>query len=393
MLATELATDLAKRGHKVSFVTSAPSYPLGVVYKGYRNAILSTECCDSVKIVRVWSYISPNNSFWSCILNYGTFSLSALFGGLFARKHDVIMSASPPLPLGFSAYVLSRLWNVPWVLRVEDLYPDTAILAGVINNRIIIRLFYWMERFLYEKAAHISVISNSFRRILLSKGISQSKISELSVWADSELVRPMDGDTRFRNQYKLDGLFVVMYAGNLGYTSALEELLNAAALLQDVVEIRFVIIGEGVKKELLMEIANIEGLNNVVFLPFQPREIFADMLSSADVGLVTLNNASSFTSLPSKLFNIMASERPVLVIAHKDSDIANLVSDADCGVVVPPGKSELLAQAIVELKNDPERSAMMGRNGRTTLVNQFNRQRCIDSYEKMFINMTSQEPE
>lgn len=391
VLATELATDIVKRGHEVTFVTCAPNYPAGNVSYGYRNVFLSKEYLDGVQVVRVWSYISPNKKFWSRILNYGTFSVNALWGGLSVRKHDAIMSASPPLPLGFAAYILSRLWNVPWVLRVEDLYPDAAISAGVISNGLTIRFFYWMEKFFYRKADHISVISSSFKRNIISKGISQSKISELPVWADTDLVRPLDRKTNFRNQNDLNDKFVVMYAGNLGYTSALEEVINAAESLQKVNDIQFVIVGEGVKKRLLMEMTREKGLSNITFLPFQPRENFAEMLSSADIGLVTLNNASSNTSLPSKLFNIMASERPVLVIARQDSDITDLVKKTECGIVVPPEKSSELAQAIIEMKNDPVSSAMMGRNGRVAILNQFNRQSCIDRYEKLFISVTNRD--
>ncbi|MBK7917807.1 MAG: hypothetical protein IPJ94_16395 [Chloroflexi bacterium] len=141
ILATELAVDLVARGHIVSFVTCAPNHPQGKIFPGYTNSLLAREIWQGVQLVRTWSYISPPTGFWRRIFNYGTFSTTAFYGGLVAGRPDVIFSYSPPLPLGVAAWALSRLWRVPWVLRVEDLYPDAAVAAGVLQNQRAIRFF------------------------------------------------------------------------------------------------------------------------------------------------------------------------------------------------------------------------------------------------------------
>lgn len=391
VLATELAEDLVRRGHQVTFVTCAPNYPEGRVFAGYRNHFLARQTREGVQVVRVWSYISPNKGFWSRILNYGTFSLNALWGGYSAGKHDVIMSASPPLPLGLAAYLLSRSWKIPWLLRVEDLYPDTAVAAGVLKNRALIALFYWIERFVYKKATQISVISNGFKRALMNKDVPEAKITVLPVWADPELVKPADRENEFRKENNLCGAFVVMYAGNLGYTSAMEEVISAAESLKDIDDIRFVIIGEGVKKKELMDHAKAKCLENMIFLPFQPRNRFSEMLASADVGLVTLNTSSSHTSLPSKLFNIMSSERAVVAVADPNSDLSDVIRQANCGFVIPPGRSDLLANAILELKSNPDLAEQMGEKGRASLIEGYNRQMCVDGYESDFVKISSEQ--
>ncbi len=122
-----------------------------------------------VHVVRTWSYISPNKGFWSRIWNYATFSASALYGALLAGRPQIMMSYSPPLPLGVTAGLLSWLWNVPWVLRVEDLYPDAAVATGVLRNRLAISFFFRLEKFLYDKATHVSLISDGFRQNLLKR--------------------------------------------------------------------------------------------------------------------------------------------------------------------------------------------------------------------------------
>jgi colanic acid biosynthesis glycosyl transferase WcaI len=293
------------------------------------------------------------------------------------------VSYSPPLPLGLSAWLLSRLWRVPWVLEVEDLYPDAAVAAGVLHNRRVISFFSAMERFLYRHATHVSVISESFRRNLDRKGVPPEKITLIPVWADPDIVRPLPRENDFRRRHGLSGKLVVMYAGNLGLTSCLEDVLNAAKLLKDEANIRFVIVGEGVKKDDLEAMARDAELTNVLFLPYQPREIFPEMLAAADLGLVTLNSSSASSSLPSKIFNVMASARPIVAVAPMDSEIAHLVEDAHCGIVVPPEHPARLAEVLVGLLGQADLLAEMGQNGRVQLESRYSRRGCADAYENM----------
>ncbi len=387
VLITELATDLAQRGHQITMVTGAPNYPKGKVFSGYHNRLYQVERRDGVRVVRTWSYISPDKRFWRRILNYGTYSATAFYGGLFAGKPDVLVNFSPPLPLGLSAWALSRIWHIPWVLQLNDLYPEAAIAAGVLHNRPAIAFFSSLERFLYRQAFHISMLSEGFRRNLLGKAVPSEKLSIIPVWADPDSVRPLPKENGFRVRYGLEGRFVVLYAGNIGHTSSLEEVLAAAELLREEPDIRFVIVGEGVKKSSLQEQTRNKGLQNILFLPFQPRRQFAEMLAAADVSLVTLNQSSSRSSLPSKTFNIMASARPILAVTPPDSEIAQLVQDAKCGFNTPPEQPELLTEAILKLKRQAGRRIDMGRNGRAQLETKFSRARCVDMYEQMLISL------
>jgi len=391
VLITELTTELVKRGHQVTFVTGAPSYPHGKVFPGYRNRIYQQEELDGVRVIRTWSYISPNKAFWPRIFHYGTYSATALFGGLCAGKPDILVNYSPPLPLGVSAWLLSRLWHVPWVLQLEDLYPDAAVAAGMLHNRAAIAFFEAMERFQYRRATHISLIAESFRRNLLGKGVSQEKMSLIPVWADPDVVRPLPKENSFRDQHGLVGKFVVMYAGNLGLTSSLEDVLVAAELLHHEPGVRFVIIGEGVKKSDLEKVARTRGLENVIFLPYQPRDLFPGMMAAADLSLVTLNSSSSLTSLPSKIFNIMASARPILAVSPSESEIAVLIKEGECGVNIAPGHPEPLAEAILTLRERGDLLTAMGQNGRHQLKAKFSRVHCADMYEQMLRSLCQNE--
>ena len=383
VLITELLTDLAQRGHQVTMVTCAPNYPYGRVYSGYRNQAYYTELLDGVRVVRTWSYISPSKTFWRRIAGYGSYSATALYGGFLASKPDVIVSFSPPLPLGVTAWLLARLWRVPWILQLEDIYPDAAVAAGLLHNHSAITFFSALERFEYRHADHISVISDSFQQNLAGKGVPAEKVTVIPVWADPAAINVLPKENSFRAEHGLAGKFVVMYAGNLGHTSALEEVMNTAEILRDHSQVRFVIVGEGVKKGALEQAAQRSALENVTFLPFQPRQGFAEMLAAADVGLVTLNSSSAQTSLPSKIFNIMASGRPVLAVSPPDSEIARLISEGECGFNVPPGQPDLLAQVISAWEQQPGRLSEMGTRGRRQLEMIYSRARCVDMFERM----------
>ncbi|MFZ3071068.1 MAG: glycosyltransferase family 4 protein [Anaerolineaceae bacterium] len=383
ILATELAEDLVAHGHQVYFVTSTPSYPKGKVFSGYRNSLLKKEKRGGVQIIRVWSFISKSKAFWPRILNFASFSFMSLWGGLAAGKPDVIFSYSPPLPLGIAAWLLSQLWHVPWILRVEDLYPDTAVASGALRNRRIIRLFYGLEKFLYKRCTHLSVISKGFEQVIEAKGISKAKISVQPVWADPDFIQPGPKDNSFRKLHGLTNKFVILYAGNIGQTSCLEDVMLVAESLKDNLLIRFVVIGEGVKKTLIKKIIQQRSLTNVLLLPFQPREDLSGIMAAADVGLVTINKESASYSLPSKVFNVMASSRPILSIAPTESELAQLVNDEDIGINVAPGETDNLLKAIMFFVEHPKQSNEMGTLGRNTILSKYSRVEVIHQYEEL----------
>jgi len=247
----------------------------------------------------------------------------------------------------------------------------------------VIDFFLEIEQFLYQHAQRISVISEGFQRSLLSKGVPGSNIKLIPVWADPNEVRPMQKENDFRHLYGLDDKFVLMYAGNIGLTSCLEDVLAAAEILRDRNDIRIVLVGEGIKKESLKNEARVKNLSNVLLLPYQPRDTLPEMLAAADVGLVTLNSGASLSSLPSKTFTVMASARPILAVTPPDGEVASLIRVAGCGWNVPPASPRVLAGTIVALKAQSSLLPQMGKNGRSYLEKYHARTRGVDAYEEM----------
>jgi colanic acid biosynthesis glycosyl transferase WcaI len=162
-------------------------------------------------------------------------------------------------------------------------------------------------------------------------------------------------------------------------------VLQAAELLRQRADIHFLIVGEGIKKDALAHDVRSRQLSNITFLPYQPREAFAEMLAAADLSLVTLNNGAALSSLPSKIFNVMASARPILAVAPLESEIAHIVREAGCGWIIPPGCPEELAANIVQSLEQELPLIHMGQKGRIHLEKYYSRKACVDAYEKMLI--------
>ncbi|MBI4927454.1 MAG: glycosyltransferase family 4 protein [Anaerolineae bacterium] len=386
VLITELANDLRDAGHTVQVVTTPPNYPYGRVFAGYRNRLLHAEVLDGVQVYRTGTILSPRRTVLLRALRDLSFSISAIWGCLAAGRPDVMVCFSPPLPLGLSAWLLSSLWHVPWILQINDLYPEAVKASGLLQGDSWKPPMEAMARFQYKRASRISVIASAFRDTLLGQGVPEEKITLIPVWADPQAVLPQPRKNGFRAEMGLGDDFVVLYAGNLGMTSCLEDLIEAAGLLREHAHIRFVLVGEGARKADLQQQA--AGLENVLFLPYQPRAQYAEMLAAADMGVVTINSASACSSLPSKLFNILASARPVLGIAPDDCEVTQLVQKFDCGVSVPPGNADRLANVILECSRQPSDLEAMGARGRAALEKHYSRCYCTAEYERMLVEVS-----
>jgi colanic acid biosynthesis glycosyl transferase WcaI len=258
--------------------------------------------------------------------------------------------------------------RVPLVLNVQDVYPDSVVLTGVLRNRLAITASHWLVRFLYRTADKIVVLSQGMRDNLLAKGVPASRLEIIPNWADVDEIQPLPKENGFRDAHNLNGRFVVLFAGNLGVLSGLDVVLDAARQLQDQPQIQFLIVGRGNARAHLVQRAEELRLSNLRFLPTQPREILPEMLAAADLSLVTLDPRLSDSNVPSKTYAIMASGRPILAAISPENEVARLVREVECGIWVPPDRPDRIAQAILEAAQQPDRLEGYGRNGRAYIV-------------------------
>lgn len=378
---TQLAQELKARGHEVTVITSFPSYPLGKLFDGYRNRLARRETVDGIEVIRTFTYATPNKSFWARAAGFGAFCLSAAPGYLrWRRPVDVVYAILPPLPLGVSAWAIAKASGARLVVNIQDIYPDIAVALHYLSNPAAVAFFRRMERWIYRHADRIVVISEGFRQNLLRKGVEAAKLRVVSNWADPDQIVPGPADNAFRREAGVKGELFVIYSGGLTHNADMDPVLDAAAQLRGL-PIRFAIVGDGVRKQSLIDKAAAAGLDNVKFYPFQPIERYGEVLAAADITLVALNSAATFASVPSKIYKQMAAARPIVAITDPENELSRLIEDAQCGVIVPPGDSRCLADVLRQALDRRDAFAEMGRNGRDYLERNCSRQGCVERVE------------
>jgi colanic acid biosynthesis glycosyl transferase WcaI len=384
VLMTYLAEDLAGLGHNVTVVTTFPHYDTGKIWEAYRGKLLHRDKHGLINVYRLHVYIPKcKDKLYERLFNYATFNaLSALVGTLIG-KHDVVLAPSPPLTNGLSADLISRVHRIPFIYNVQDIYPDVAIRMGVMTNPRVIAFFRRMEQYVYRRAAALAVISEGFRRNLLAKGVPPHKVKVIPNFIDTEFVHPLSRHNGFSSEYALDDRFVILFAGNIGFSQGLETVLEAAAKLTNQKNILFLIVGNGAAKSHLVNYAQELGLENVLFLPFQPYEVLPNMYASSDICLVPLRKGFTAESVPCKVFTITAAARPLIASVDRDSDTYHFVRDAQCGLWVEPEDSDALAEAILTLYADKELREYLGRNGRQHVEAHYTRQAIARQYHEL----------
>lgn len=383
-LMEDLAAGLKAIGHEVRVLTGFPNYPEGRIFPGYSLAPWRREERAGVAVVRVALYPEHSRSGLRRALNYLSFAAtSTLLGPWLLPRPDVIFVYHPPLTAGLPAWALGRIWRVPFVLQIQDMWPETLQATGMVHSRTVLRGMGRLARWLYDRAGALCVVSPGFRESLISKGVPPQKIHVISNWADGGLCRPMAPDPDETRALGLEGAFTVMYAGNMGQAQGLESVLGAAALLGDQIPVRFVLVGDGVALPALRETARRRGLSNVQFLGRRPQEKMARLYALADVLLIPLRDEPLFRwTIPHKLFAYMASGKPIL--AAVAGDAADIVRGEDAGIVCPPEDPKALAAAVRALYAMPAaQREEMGMRGLRAARTQYSREVSVGRIEEL----------
>lgn len=382
MLLQELAQSLQGLGHEVSVLTGFPNYPSGELYPGYRIRLHQRETLAGVPIVRVPLYPEHSNSGARRVLNYASFALSAaVLGPLISSRPDVIFVYHPPLTIGLPAYVLSRLWRVPFVYQIQDMWPETLSATGMFNNK---RLLRWIGRFalwVYGKAHDILVSSPGFCRNLVEKGVPSQKIHVISNWVDPQTYYRAEPDAQLAQELGLAGRFNVMFAGNMGEAQGLETVIEAAKLLESDERVQFILVGDGIALPRLLQLAQQQNLANVRFLGRYPSQEMPRLYALADALLVHLKDDPLFRiTIPHKTLAYLGSGKPVL--AAVAGDVASLITSNGAGIACEPENPQALAAAVHSLQSlsEQERQAM-GERGMLAARTEYSRDALVGKIE------------
>jgi len=346
------AKELVKAGHEVEVITGFPNYPGGKVYEGYKINFLSKEVTDGVTVFRVPLYPSHDQGAIKRVVNYVSFSMSSCLFGLFGvSKPDVVYSYHPPLTTAISAMVISFFKRVPFVVDIQDLWPDTLAATGMLNNK---KALWVVDRFcqlVYRKSAKVIVLSPGFEEKLISRGVPKEKLEVVYNWCDEEALSHAR-----TSEIKLpgNGNLNILLAGNLGFAQGLPAIVDAAKILQHGnIKVNVVLLGDGVAKDEAINKSEELNLNNIFFLPRVPMQEVGDLLKKADVLLVHLTDDELFSiTIPSRTQAYLATGKPIIM--GVDGDAAELVLKSKSGIICKSNNPVSLASAIEEMVNKTE---------------------------------------
>lgn len=360
------AKGLDEAGYDVEVITGFPNYPGGQVYDGYKMRAIAREAEGDMKVVRLATYPSHDNSAVRRIFSYLSFTTTSFLYLLFRRRPQLIYVYYPSLTAGLAAVAVKWLKRVPVVVDIQDLWPDSLGAADMMQNRGLITIVEWLCQILYRNVDHIIVLSPGFRNTLIERGVPAEKITVIYNWAD-EIERLDSNPVTLPTSSPFDPqhAFTVLFAGNMGAAQRLDSVLDAAKVLASQrSDIGIYLMGGGVDVERLKARVASEGIGNVRFIPRVPLHEVQNILRQAGALLVHLASDPLFAiTVPSKTQAYLYAGRPILMAV--EGNAADLVAEGEAGLVVEPENPRALAEAIRHMADmDVEGREQMGSSAR-----------------------------
>lgn len=392
-LYTDLARELMKLGHEVTVLTTTPHY--NVLPEVIEAQPLRPRCgtwlleseVDGITVfhVRVPSKKPGVSTRTKTALRFHALSTWWALRGM--NRHDIVISPSPPLSIGVVSWALSRIWRVPSVYLVQDVFPDGLILDGKITNKWIIRGLRTLERFVYNRNTAVVVIAESFAKVLRPRMRSPESLRLIPNFVDEQVYRPLPRDNEFTRQYGLTDRFVVSYAGNIGNGQDFTPVIEAAKQCRDL-PITFVIVGDGIKKAALeAEVSNAR-LENVIILGYQPRSLVPYINAGSDLCAVLLDKHVQGFGFPSKIYTIMACGKPPIVWAPNGSDLATIISESNCGRFVNVGNTSTFVSAVCKAYVERFELPAEGERGRQFVTERYTKKVVAAKYDALIRELT-----
>ena len=366
VVVSRIVDEMGAAGHDVHVVTSLPWYREHRVEDGWSGRLVRRGSQGSASVVRLQPFAGRKERLVGRALGFAAFSGTAALVAVAARgPFDAVMALSPPLTLAPAGWIAARRHRCPLVLNVQDVFPDVAIEVEAITSPLAIRLFRSLERFSYRRSDAVTVLSDDLAANVVGKlpgSSSDPLVRVIPNFVDTTAIRPLDRDTTYRSELGLGERTVVMYAGNLGHSQSLWIIVEAARRHRDRDDIAYVINGGGVAAGELGRAA--EELPNLTVVGYQPAERVPEVLATADMHVVALRRGLAASSVPSKMYSILAAGRPLIASVDEGSEVARVVGEAGAGVAVPPEDAEAFIAAVEQLASDAEERWSMGASGR-----------------------------
>lgn len=389
-LLTDLAVGLADKGYNIEVLTSQPLH--------HHNKNVKIPKFEEMKSVKIYRFSGPGiskNSKIGKVFNYLFFFVKTFFKILFTSHKDnkylyFIVSNPPILPL-IGAFV-NYTRKIDYIHLLYDVHPEQSVAVGYLSaNNVFVKIWKWFMKFIYKYASHTIVLSEEMRDTVISKlkysKADKSKYTEISIidnWADGKFFTPIEySENKFIFENNLQGKFIVNYSGNIGVFQKFDSLLSVAENLRDD-DVRFIFVGDGVKKKGLEARKQEKNLNNVIFFPYQGKDILPNLQAASHLSVVHLEEEIEGYAFPSKLYTVLAAGTPVLALCRDNSRLARIIKEANCGYVFQHSNIEEIKSAILELKNNPGLIDTFRKNSRKYFDENYTLENAVDKYERIF---------
>ena len=373
-LLTELCEALAEE-YEVEVVT-------GVLH-GHEDEPRELER-NGVRIVRVSSTAYERAELGRRAANYFSYLGFALAHALRGPAPDLVLCMTDPPIVGDAGVLVGRRFGVPVLVISQDVFPEIATELGRLGNPAVVGVLRMLVGAYLRRADRIVAIGETMRRRLEAKGASPDCLRVIPNWVDTSAITPQPRDNSWAQSHGLESKFVVMHSGNVGHAQDLDSLVRAATFLRDLDDLLIVIAGFGARHGEMVELSKrLDVEDTVRFLPYQKRKRLPLSLSSADLHVVGLAKGLAGYVVPSRLYGVLSAGRPVIAAADEDSETARLVSEVGCGLVIGPGRPELLARTIRAARDGAYDLEAMGRRGRDYVEREADRSVAMERYRKL----------
>ncbi|WP_420436749.1 glycosyltransferase family 4 protein [Candidatus Poriferisocius sp.] len=388
---TAICEQWTARGHRVEVVTSLPWYRDHAVAEGWSGRLVRTQREPWGRIRRWHPFPADKGRLVARAAAFAGFSVLAGADAVAAAgRCDVVVAMSPPLTLGAAGWAAAWRGRVPLVFNVQDVFPDAAVETGVLRNPQAVAAASRLERWVYRRADVVTVLSEGMAenvRAKLDSGDDPQKVVVVPNTADADRIVPSDRHNSYRADLGPGGdsdKTVVMYAGNLGHSQPLDLMVTAAEQFADRgrADVQFVVNGDGVARSSVAAAAT--RLDNLHLVGWQPPERLGEVLAAADLHVVLLRAGLGASSVPSKVYSVLAAGRPVLASVDRDSEVERLLAESGAGRTVGPDDVDAFCAAVAEMADDTDGLAEMGRRGRSYAEQAASPQQVADRYLDLF---------
>ncbi len=344
---------------------------------------------NGVEIVRVPSTSYERSQILARASNYASYLSNALVHGLRGATPDVVLCMTDPPVVADIALLVARRYRAPLVVISQDVFPEIAVQLKRLENPVLMGVLRALVSVYLRRADRIVAIGETMRRRLEDKGARPERLRVIPNWVDTDRLRPLGKETQWARELGFDRRFVVMHSGNVGHAQDLDSLVRAATFLRDLDDLAITIIGAGARHAELIALAELLDVQQVSFLYYQNRRVLPQSLSAADIHVVGLAPGLAGYVVPSRLYGILAVGRPVIAAADRESETAQVVEAAGCGIVVPPGRPELLARAIRDAHDGVYDLDAMGARGREWVEREADRSVAVGRYRDLLMELAN----